>query len=136
MSNNKPHLINLLTKIGIEPTEQLHIHLQEAHNQERPLPAYLAEQHNRKEEEILQSLATVMHVPFERLKEIEIETDILDRVPPKAVFQFNTIPIREENNTLLFATADPFTSGLIDALQLAQRDLLVAALRGYRSEYG
>jgi type II secretion system protein E len=119
MSNNKPHLINLLTKIGIEPTEQLHIHLQEAHNQERPLPAYLAEQHNRKEEEILQSLATVMHVPFERLKEIEIETDILDRVPPKAVFQFNTIPIREENNTLLFATADPFTSGLIDALQLA-----------------
>ena len=119
MSNNKPNLINLLTKIGIEPTEQLHIHLQEAHNQERPLPAYLAEQHNRKEEEILQSLATVMHVPFERLKEIEIETDILDRVPPKAVFQFNTIPIREENNTLLFATADPFTSGLIDALQLA-----------------
>jgi len=119
MNGNEQHLIDLLTRTGIEPTEQLHIHLQEAYNQERPLPAYLAEQHNMKEEEILQSLAAVMHLPFQRLKEIEIETDVLERVPPKAIFQFNTIPIREEKNTLLFATADPFTSGLIDALQLA-----------------
>ena len=60
-----------------------------------------------------------MELPFERLKEIEIESTLLDCVPPKAIFQYNTIPLREENNALLFATADPFTHGLIDALQLA-----------------
>ena len=119
MLKTNDHLVKLLEQIGIEPNEQLQITLQESHNQDRPLPAFLAEHHNRKEEELLQSLATAMQLPFERLKEIEIETDILDRVPPKAIFQFNTIPIRQENNTLLFATADPFTPGLIDALQLA-----------------
>ena len=119
MLKTNDHLVKLLEQIGIEPNEQLQITLQESHNQDRPLPAFLAEHHNRKEEELLQSLATAMQLPFERLKEIEIETDILDRVPPKAIFQLNTIPIRQENNTLLFATADPFTPGLIDALQLA-----------------
>ena len=64
-------------------------------------------------------LATAMELPFERLKEIEIESTLLDSVPPKAIFQYNTIPVREENQSLLFATADPFAQGLIDALQLA-----------------
>ena len=110
------HISQLLDQIGMDLSkDRLHELIQEAHDNERPLPAHLAEHLQRKEDEFLTMLATAMELPFERLKEIEIESTLLDSVPPKAIFQYNTIPVREENQSLLFATADPFAQGLIDA---------------------
>ncbi len=120
MLKSATHISQLLDQIGIDLSEDhLPELIQEAHDNERPLPAHLAEHLQLKEDELLTTIATAMELPFERLKEIEIESTLLDCVPPKAIFQYNTIPLREENNALLFATADPFTHGLIDALQLA-----------------
>ena len=72
-----------------------------------------------KEEEFLIKLAEVMALPFQRLKEIEIDSEILEKLPPKAIFQYNVVPLAEEDGCLKIATSDPFIPGLADALRLA-----------------
>ena len=72
-----------------------------------------------KEEEFLEKLAKAMELPFQRLKEIEIENEILEKLPTKAIFQYNVVPLAEEGNSLQVATSDPFIPGLVDALRLA-----------------
>lgn len=72
-----------------------------------------------KEEVFLQKLAEVMDLPFLRLKNVELESDVLERLPTKAVFQYNVVPLSYENDCLQVITSDPFTPGLVDALRLA-----------------
>ena len=72
-----------------------------------------------KEEVFLEKLAEAMALPFQRLKNVEIDTKTLEKLPTKAIFQYNVIPLSEEENGLLVATSDPFTPGLADALRLA-----------------
>ncbi len=72
-----------------------------------------------KEEEFLTKLAETMSLSFQRLKDIQIEPEILEKLPTKAIFQYNVVPLTEENNYLNVATSNPFTPGLVDALHLA-----------------
>jgi type II secretion system protein E len=67
----------------------------------------------------LKALAEVMSIPFVRLASLPIEKNALEKLPTKAVFQYNVIPVAVEENTLRVATHDPFLPGLIDALRLA-----------------
>ena len=77
------------------------------------------EQTGVKEELFLEKLAEAMDLPFMRLKHPDIEETILSRVPPKAVFQYNIIPVSAEDGMLSIATSNPLTPGLIDAMRLA-----------------
>ncbi len=72
-----------------------------------------------KEDQFLEKLAEVMDLPFQRLKEIQIEKDLIEKLPPKAIFQYNVVPLSKEDDGLRVATNNPFTPGLIDALRLA-----------------
>jgi len=72
-----------------------------------------------KEDEFLEKLAGVMSLGYQRLKDVEIDAAVLEKLPPKAVFQYNVIPLAEEATFLKVATSDPFTPGLVDALRLA-----------------
>ena len=72
-----------------------------------------------KEDEFLEKLAGVMSLGYQRLKDVEIDAAVLEKLPPKAVFQYNVIPLAEEATFLTVATSDPFTPGLVDALRLA-----------------
>ncbi len=72
-----------------------------------------------KDDVFLRALAGVMKVPFVRLNGLAIEKNALERLPTKAVFQYNVIPIAVEEGVLRIATHDPFLPGLLDALRLA-----------------
>ena len=72
-----------------------------------------------KEEEFLEKLSETMDLPFQRLKEVAIESEILSKLPTKAIFQYNVIPLDASDDGLKVATCDPFTPGLVDALRLA-----------------
>jgi type II secretion system protein E len=72
-----------------------------------------------REEVFLQALATTMGLPYLRVKDATIERAVLEKLPPKAVFQYNVIPLAMENGALRVATPDPFSPGLVDALRLA-----------------
>ena len=67
----------------------------------------------------LEALSKVLRMPYLRLKNQEIAPEILSRLPTKAVFQYQVIPVAMENDTLRVAVSDPFTAGLIDSLRLA-----------------
>jgi len=72
-----------------------------------------------REEQFLEALGSVLKVPYQRLGAEVIEADVLARLPTKAVFQYNVVPIAFENGVLTVATNDPMNAGLIDALRLA-----------------
>jgi len=72
-----------------------------------------------REDNFLEALAKVLNMPFMPLGSAAIETSVLERLPTKAIFQYNVIPSSMENGSLLVATNDPFNAGLVDALRLA-----------------
>ena len=120
MLKQAEYIKDILGKIGITLSNDELIELIEESNiNVLPLPSLIAKNVGIKEDELLISLAKIMNLNYQRLKELEVEPDILDIVPPKTIFQYNIIPIREEKNALICATSDPFTSGLIDGVQLA-----------------
>ena len=120
MLKQAEYIKDILDKIGITLSNDELIELIEESNiNVLPLPSLIANNVGIKEDELLISLAKIMNLNYQRLKELEVEPDILDIVPPKTIFQYNIMPVREEKNALICATSDPFTSGLIDGVQLA-----------------
>jgi general secretion pathway protein E len=71
------------------------------------------------EEDFLRGLAKALNLPFVELADVEIEAAVLAKLPPKAVFQYNVVPMAMESGALLVATNDPLNVGLLDALRLA-----------------
>jgi len=71
------------------------------------------------EEDFLAALAKSMGIECMKVGDEEIEREILNCLPTKAVFQYHVIPIEDTGRTLRVATHDPFRPGLRDALQLA-----------------
>jgi len=88
----------------------------------------VVEQTGIREDLFLEKLAEVMNLPFLRLKNVEIEQEILDKVPPKAVFQYNIMPVALENGVLCIATSNPLQPGLIDAMRLVTGGRIKLAL--------
>ncbi len=72
-----------------------------------------------RDDEFLKNLAIAMKIPFVRVGEKPIEAAVLQKIPTKAVFQYNVIPVEMEHDALRVATHDPFNPGLVDALRLA-----------------
>jgi hypothetical protein len=120
LTSNNTRIRSLLEKTGLLPLPQLDAVLVNARENGIPvLEAALASDPNLKEEELLEKLGEAMDLPYQRLKSVEIDAAILVKVPTKAVFQYNVIPISEENDCLHVATSDPFVPGLVDAIRLA-----------------
>jgi type II secretion system protein E len=72
-----------------------------------------------REDDFLKALAGVLNLPYVRPGDAAIDKTVLEKLPTKAVFQYNVMPVGMENGVLRVATHDPFTPGLMDALRLA-----------------
>lgn len=127
-TNTRIH--DILEATGLFETKPLEDLLSSARQNGMTIRDAVLENSTVKEEEFLEKLAEVMQLPFQRLKDVEIEGAILEKLPTKAVFQYNVIPLAEENGCLKVATSDPFAPGLVDALRMAAecRILLVLCL--------
>jgi type II secretion system protein E len=120
LTSNNTRIRSLLEKTGLLELPQLEALLANARDNGTPvLAAALAADKNLKEEVLLEKLGEAMDLPYQRLKSVEIDSAILEKIPTKAVFQYNVIPLSEENGCLNVATSDPFVPGLVDALRLA-----------------
>ena len=80
------------------------------------------------EEKLLQGLAKALHLDFTRLSEQEIDFAVCARVPTKAVFQYNVMPMRMEGGCLLVATNDPFNLPMVECLRMASKSRIRLAL--------
>jgi len=80
------------------------------------------------EEKLLEALARGLRLPFTRLGEQEIEAVARTKVPTKVVFQYNILPMRVDNGTLVVATNDPFDLAMIESVRLVARCRVQVAL--------
>ncbi len=116
---SETYIANLLEQTGLFNAEQIAVLAAEAAGSDMPLGQIVAANGAVRESDFLKALGTVLQMPFRRLKDVEIAQDVLQRLPPKAVFQYNVIPMAVENGVLQVAAADPFVPGLVDSLRLA-----------------
>ncbi len=119
MLTTNTRIQDLLESTDLFEQEQLVQLLADARENGRPVCEVIREVEDLKEDQFLEKLAETMELPFQRLKEIEIENEILEKLPTKAIFQYNVIPLTDEDGCLKVATSDPFLPGLVDALRLA-----------------
>ena len=72
------------------------------------------------EDVFLEALAKAMRLPYRRLDtDAPVAPEVLALVPPKAVFQYNVVPVSADERSVLVATAEPFRTGMADALRLS-----------------
>ncbi len=112
-------LVALLEATGIFTPPQIEELAIKQREGDGVLTAAVAALEYAREDVFLAALAKAMQVPYVRVGDKPIAGEILEKVPTKAVFQYNVIPVGIENGTLRVATSEPFRPGLSDALRLA-----------------
>jgi len=110
---------SLLEETTLFTPEQIETLLVKHQEEDKPITDLVIDLGFARDDVFLKALAGVMKIPFVRLSGLAIEKDALERLPTKAVFQYNVIPTAVENGTLRVATHNPFLPGLLDALRLA-----------------
>lgn len=126
MQNSR--LSDLLEKTGLFSSGQIEELLPAIAEPGSRFTELVVEQTGVKEDLFLEKLADIMGLSFIRLKQADIDDDILAKVPPKAVFQYNIMPVDEKEGMLKIATADPLQPGLVDAMRLVTRGRVCLAL--------
>lgn len=116
---NTTKLVTILQRVGLFTPEQVEDLLVRQQQSGQSITDVVVGQGYSKEELFLEKLAEVMGLPFERVGDKPIDQGVLSKLPTKAVFQYNVIPLGMENGVLRVATHDPFHPGLVDALRLA-----------------
>jgi general secretion pathway protein E/type IV pilus assembly protein PilB len=111
-------LATILGKTGLFQPEQIE-ELQNRQQGGKSITDLVVDLGYAREDAFLEKLAGAMGLPYARITDSTIDKGALEKLPTKAVFQYNVIPLAVENNVLRVATHDPFTPGLIDALRLA-----------------
>lgn len=85
------------------------------------LPKSIAKTMDLPEERVLTELGRVLGLDFVRLTEHEIQGEARQRIPTRVVFQYNILPMRVEDGTLVVATNDPFNATMVEAVRLVTR---------------
>jgi type II secretory ATPase GspE/PulE/Tfp pilus assembly ATPase PilB-like protein len=116
-SNTRIH--DLIEQTGLIAGEELASILTDARESGTSICSAILQNSEIKEDQLMEKLADTMTLKYQRLKDVEIPEEILEKLPTKAIFQYNIIPLNEENGYLNIATSDPFIPGLSDALSLA-----------------
>ena len=120
MVTNNTKFEALLAETGLFAPSQMQSLLDSIRNNNNSLLDAVREiTPQQKEDEFLEKLAKVMNLDYERLKDVSIEREVLGQIPTKAIFQYNVVPLSEDNGILRVATSDPFIPGLVDGLRLA-----------------
>ncbi len=109
----------LLEKTGLFAPAQIEELLNRQQQSGGSIVSHVVDLGFAREDVLLEALAKAMGLPFVRPGDVQIDKAALEKLPTKAVFQYNVLPLGMENGALRVATQDPFTPGLVDALRLA-----------------
>ena len=118
MAVGRNNLTAMLVKTGVLDANQAAQVLEHHQRSGMTVAASVEALEFASEEQFLEALATAMGLPYMAVGEVHIESDVLDKITSKAVFQYAVIPWRVEGRTLTVVTHDPFLTGLTDALRL------------------
>ena len=71
------------------------------------------------EEEFLRAVAPALGIEYMDVEGREAPSDLIGRIPPRAVAQYGVVPVSYEDEILTVATSEPFDTALVDGLRLA-----------------
>ena len=118
-TSNAAFLTSILTRTGLLTEQQVGQALVAAPAMEGGLVAAVVSVTGCREAEFLEKLAPLLGMAFTPLAGREPERATIERLPPRAVFQYGVVPVSLDNGVLTVATADPFNTGMADGLRLA-----------------
>jgi type II secretion system protein E len=118
MPFTKVLLGELLIQRGLLKRDQLDQALAARQNDPRYLGQILLQMGLVNEEELLPILAEQVGVPYVLLRHIEVQPEILAKVPAKFASQYTLFPLGLQNGALKVAVADPFDVQALDELKL------------------
>ncbi len=103
---------NLLTEQDIK------LHLVESQSMGRSLKEYLISKGVLSEKQILISLSQFYNTEFVSFTDLQIDKEILEKVPTKFAWYYKILPIRQTQNKLTVATANPLEVSVQDELRV------------------
>jgi len=71
------------------------------------------------EDDFLREAAKVVGIDYVDVEGAEAAPELLEKLPARAVYQYNVVPVAFEGGTLTIATSDPFNLTQLDGLRLA-----------------
>ncbi len=110
---------SLLKQTGLFADAQVEELLGAVRASEKSVTATVVESGYAPEIEFLTAMGRVLGLRFQRLGAGPIAPEVLARLPTKAVFQYNVIPVAVDGDTVEVASNDPLNLGLVDALRMA-----------------
>ncbi len=116
---NTPYIAGLLKRTGLFTDDQVERVLLGVREQGLPIVRAVVDGGHADESAFLEALAGVLNLPYRRIEPSQVPREVLEKMPPRAVFQYNIMPVAMVNGSLEVATADPLDAGLTDALRLA-----------------
>ena len=128
MSFQSTYIGSILKKTELFSDENIEMLMEALQGGDVSLAERVASEGMATEEEFLTALGGVLKLPFMRLETEEISQEVLKRLPTKAVFQYNVIPVSFDKGVLVVASNDPLNGGLMDALRLASGSRVRLAL--------
>lgn len=63
------------------------------------------------------ALAQKLGIPYVRIQDFQVDTDVLHRLPPDVVMQHSVLPLGEVNGKLVVAVENPFSYQVTEALR-------------------
>ncbi|HAZ09839.1 MAG: hypothetical protein A2047_04065 [Omnitrophica bacterium GWA2_41_15] len=98
--------------------EQLELGLNEHKKTGEFLGASLIKLGFIKENDLYSALSKQLNIPYIKLKEIQIDAKVLEKLPAKFACHYKVMPIKLEENTLTIATRDPLDVRTLDDIRL------------------
>ena len=72
-----------------------------------------------REDDFLRKIGEVLGFAYTELAQVRPTDEALTKLPARAVYQYNVLPLSVENGVLTVVTCDPFNTGMTDGLRLA-----------------
>jgi len=72
-----------------------------------------------REDDFLKKIGEILGFSYTNLAEVRPTDEAIMKLPARAVYQYNVLPVTVENGVLTVVTCDPFNTGMTDGLRLA-----------------
>ncbi len=119
MSTTSPLIAAVLKKTGLLNDFQIQQVLEADRSDGATILDIITRLEIARESELLKKLADLLGLDYTDLENVEGNTAAIEKLPARAVSQYEVMPLAYENDTLTVATADPFNAGMVDGLRLA-----------------
>jgi len=117
LSSNDDYIVDILESMELVTNEQGQEALQASLEQDVDVVDVLDQSGVLAKSESLQAIATQFGMEYVSLKNIDIEKEIIDLVPPETARRFRVLPLYSTDGSLTVALSDPFDVDTLDGLR-------------------